>query len=113
MAMIRNASKRIVTVALRKTAHAPLFTASFPARLPMKPGTPISGLDIFKEKEPPVALERSEYPEWISSLAQNDVTLAQLRRMPEEEASDREKKRYLKLTRRLLIKKNNEEMAKE
>lgn len=112
MTMISNVSKRIVSLALGKTAHAPLFTASFPAQLPMKPGTPIPGLDIFKEKEAPVALERSEYPEWVSSLTQREISLAQLRRMSEEVASDQEKKRYLKLTRRMLIKKNNEEMAK-
>ena len=76
-----------------------------------KPGTPIPGLDIYKEREPPVALERSEYPDWLGSLANPLPSLALLRRMPEEEATDRDKLRYLKLTRRMKIKKNNQEMA--
>jgi Mitochondrial ribosomal protein L37 len=78
---------------------------------PLKPGTPIPGLDIYKEKEPPVALERHEYPDWLDSLAKPLPSLAVLRRMPEEEATDREKMRYLKLTRRVQIKKNNEALA--
>jgi Mitochondrial ribosomal protein L37 len=77
----------------------------------MKPGTPINGLDIFKDKDPPVALERSEYPAWVSDLPKPLASLAKLRRMPEEEASDKDKKRYLKLIRKIQIKKNNEEAA--
>lgn len=77
----------------------------------MKPGTPIPGVDIYKEKDPVVVLERSEYPEWIGNLAKPMLTLGELRRMPESEATDKEKMRYLKLTRRLQIKKNNAEMA--
>lgn len=77
----------------------------------MKPGTPIPGLDIYKDRDPPVALERSEYPAWIDNLAKKDKSLAELRRMPEEEATDKDKMRYLKLTRRMKIKKNNEEAS--
>jgi Mitochondrial ribosomal protein L37 len=73
-----------------------------------KPGTPIKGLDIFKEKDPPVYLERHEYPEWIYQLAQPLASLAKLRRLDEGEATDFDKKRYLKLTRRMKIKATNE-----
>jgi Mitochondrial ribosomal protein L37 len=75
---------------------------------PMKPGAVIPGLDIFAEKEAPVALARSEYPEWIDKLSQPQISLARLRKMTEEEATDSDKKRYLKLTRRMKIKANNE-----
>jgi len=78
----------------------------------MKPGTPIPGLNFLKDRDPPVALDRSEYPEWVNSLTKRDVTLAQLRKMPEEEATDREKMRYLKLTRRIEIKRKNEASRK-
>jgi len=87
------------------------FRPSAATQFPMKPGTPIPGLDIFKEKDPPVALERSEYPEWIDSLSKPLPSLAKLRKMPEEEATDKDKMRYLKLLRKLKIKKNNEERA--
>lgn len=91
------------------------FVSSFKptpcCHLALKPGTPIPGLDIYKEKEPPLALARSEYPDWLESLAKPLPTLSKLRRMPEEEATDREIMRYLKLTRRMKIKRNNEEMT--
>ena len=75
----------------------------------MKPGTPIPGLNIRKDQDPPVALKREEYPEWVDTLAEPQISLAKLRRMPEEEATDREKMRYLKLTRRQKIRQQNEE----
>ena len=75
----------------------------------MKPGTPIPGLNFLKEKDPPVALERSEYPDWVNDLAKPRVTLAKLRRMPLEESTDADQMRYLKLSRRAKIKKNNVE----
>ena len=75
----------------------------------MKPGTPIAGLDLFKDKDPPVVLERSEYPEWVNDLCRDLPHLAELRRMPEEEATDRDIMRYLKLTRKIKIKENNAE----
>ena len=75
----------------------------------MKPGTPIPGLDFRKDRDPPVALKRSEYPEWVSDLAKKDLSLAKLRRMPVEEATDKQKMRYIKLTRRMKIKERNEE----
>lgn len=73
----------------------------------MKPGTPIPGLNFQKGKEAPAALERSEYPEWVNDLEKPMITLAKLRRMDEKDATDKEKMRYLKLTRRAVIKENN------
>ena len=77
----------------------------------MKPGTPIPGLDIYKDKDPVVALVRSEYPDWVNELATPMLTLSELRRLPESEATEKDKMRYLKLTRRIQIKKNNAESA--
>ena len=74
----------------------------------MKPGTPIPGLNFLKGVDPVVALPREEYPEWVNSLVQPKITLAKLRRMPIEEASDDDKMRYLKLKRRFKMKDNNE-----
>lgn len=54
-----------------------------------------------------MALKRDEYPDWVNDLAKPKITLAKLRRMPEEEATDRDKMRYLKLTRRFKMKDNN------
>ena len=86
-----------------------MSTHTRPLSMPMKAGTPIPGLDVFKDKDPPVALERSEYPEWVNDLADPMISLARLRKMPETEATDKEKQRYLKLVRRLKIKEKNEE----
>mmetsp|Transcript_4877 Transcript_4877/g.8455 ORF Transcript_4877/g.8455 Transcript_4877/m.8455 type:complete len:113 (-) Transcript_4877:207-545(-) len=80
---------------------------SSPALQAMKLGTPIPGLDFMKNEDPPVALERSEYPDWVNDLDKPMITLAKLRRMREEDATDKEKMRYLKLTRRIQIKNNN------
>jgi Mitochondrial ribosomal protein L37 len=88
-----------------------VYIGASPLSLPMKPGTPIPGVDIYKEKDPVVVLERLEYPEWVGNLAKPLPTLAELRRMPESEATDNDMMRYLKLTRRLQIKKNSAEMA--
>lgn len=84
------------------------YSSATPAALPMKPGTPIPGLKIYKEKDAPVALERSEYPAWVDTLTQPLPSLAQLRRMNLDEASDRDKRRFLKLTRRQKIRERNE-----
>jgi len=73
----------------------------------MKPGTVIPGLDFFKNEEAPVAKDRSEYPDWVSDLAKPMTSLAALRKMPNQEASDEDMMRYLKLTRRIQIKENN------
>jgi len=88
----------------------------------IKPGTPIPGLesiypkntkDPSKDKKTPVYLKREEYPSWVSQLMVPLPTLAELRRMPIEEASDKDMKRYLKLVRRAKIKANNEERRKK
>lgn len=73
----------------------------------MKPGTPIAGLDFLKNQEPVVAKERSEYPEWINNLTTPLSSLAKLKKMDIEEASKSEQYRYLKLTRRNMIKDAN------
>jgi hypothetical protein len=75
----------------------------------MKPGTPIPGLDFRKDVDTPVALERHEYPDWVQTLTQPLISLAKLRRMPEEDATDNDKRRYLKLTRRALLRRRSEE----
>jgi predicted secreted protein len=77
----------------------------------MKPGTLIPGLDIYKDKDPVVVQERPEYPDWVSKLATPLPTLSELRRLPDSEATDKDRMRYLKLTRRIQIKKNSAEMA--
>jgi len=79
----------------------------------MKPGTPIPGLNIYKKQDPPVARPRSEYPAWVDTLAEPLPSLAKLRRIPDEEASDKDKMRFLKLTRRQLIQQQNEERAEK
>lgn len=81
--------------------------------LPMKPGTTIDALKIYKNRDAPVVLERSEYPDWINNLDKPLISLAKLRRLPEEEATDKEKKRYLKLIRKMKIKQNNQEAKKK
>ena len=73
----------------------------------MAPGTVIEGLDFLKNAEPTVSKERTEYPEWVSNLAKPDTTLAKLRKMHIDDATDKDMMRYLKLTRRLTIKANN------
>ena len=78
----------------------------------MKPGLTIQGLGIYKGQDPPVVLKRDEYPEWVNDLNEPLPTLAALRRMPNEEAKDKDIMRFLKLQRRLAIRKRNEEGAK-
>ena len=86
--------------------------ATQPTLLPIKAGTPIQGLDFVKGKDPVVALERSDYPEFVDKLATPPPSLAKLRRMPDEEADDKLQKRFLKLKRRAVIKANNRSLAK-
>lgn len=85
-----------------------MYSNSAPQCLAMKAGTTIKELAIFKEKEAPVVLERSEYPDWIASLCEPLPSLANLRRIPDEEATDTEERRFLKLTRRAAIKLKNQ-----
>ena len=92
----------------------PHYYSSTPIPCALKPGTPIPGLSTIlpPSKYPsndttPVAKPRSEYPSWVSDLAKSPPTLAKLRNMKMEEASDQDMRRYLKLMRRNLIKENN------
>jgi hydrogenase maturation factor HypF (carbamoyltransferase family) len=73
----------------------------------MKPGTPIAGLDFMKNEDPVVSKERSEYPEWVNNLATPMPSLAKLKKMSVEETDESEQYRFLKLTRRNLIKDAN------
>lgn len=98
-------SSRIRGLAVRSFGSTPV------QELAMKPGTSIQGLAIFKGQEPPVVKERAEYPGWVDTLADPMLSLAKLRRMPNEEAQDRDILRFLKLKRRLTIKQKNEESS--
>jgi hypothetical protein len=83
-----------------------------PSCFVMKPGAPLRGLDIYKDAEsPPVALDRSQYPSWISELSKPLISLATLRRLPLEKSTEKEQTRYLKLTRKGEIKDKNASTA--
>ena len=75
---------------------------------PMKPGTVLEPLGVFKGEDPPVVKERSEYPTWVGELTKPLPGLAKLRKMPNEEAEEKDIARYLKLTRRKQIRAQNE-----
>ena len=77
----------------------------------MKPGTAISCLDIKKNADPVVVRDRGEYDEFINDLCEPLTSLAQLQKMPIEDATIKDMKRYLKLTRRLEIKEKNADTA--
>lgn len=77
----------------------------------MKAGTTLDGLAIFKGQDAPVVKEREEYPEWVGRLAEPLPSLARLRRIPNEEADDKDIVRFLKLNRRTRIRQLNEEAA--
>ena len=66
-------------------------------------------LSTTTQEEPPTVLPRSEYPDWVNSLATPNLSLAQLRKIPNDEAKEKEIMRYLKLTRRQRIRQNNED----
>ena len=100
-------------------ASSSAFSATSHRGMAMKPGSPIPGLDKIypapKDGGPsraPVALSRNEYPPWVSELTRPLPTLAKLRGMKVEDASDKDMKRYLKLVRKARIKSNNESRAK-
>ncbi len=65
-------------------------------------------LSFVQGQDPVVALERKEYPPWVNTLAEPMISLARLRRLPFEEATNRNMMRYLKLKRRARIKDRNE-----
>jgi hypothetical protein len=77
----------------------------------MKAGTVLKGLGVFKGHDPPVVKEREEYPAWVDGLAEPLPTLALLRKIPNEEAGEKEIMRFLKLNRRHAIRLQNEESA--
>ncbi|VEU43218.1 unnamed protein product [Pseudo-nitzschia multistriata] len=79
--------------------------------LPMKAGTELESLSIFKGQPAPVVAERAEYPSWVAELPTPQPSLAALRKIPNEEADLDQIKRYLKLTRRQAVRQRNEESA--
>lgn len=88
-----------------------LFGSTQAPRFPMKAGTELKDLSIFKGKDAPVTLERSEYPDWVNELVKPQPSLAALRKIPNKEADLDQIKRYLKLTRRQAVRQRNEESA--
>ena len=98
-----------------------LVMATRPCGMAMKPGTPIPGLDVFKDKDPIVALERSQYPDWVNTLAKPLKSLSQLQKIEKdllvkhnddtekvyEEMDDEDMSRYAKLVNRKKIKDMN------
>jgi len=88
-----------------------LFGRTSSSALPMKAGTELKALAIFKGKDTPFTMERSKYPNWVNTLSQPLPSLATLRKIPNEEAELDQIKRYLKLTRRQAVRQRNEESA--
>ena len=94
------------------------FSAT-PAPAAMEPGIPVAGLEgVYPPNKDgssraPIVKPRGEYPEWVSGLVHPLPSLAKLRNMEFEEATDKERRRYLKLVRRAQIKENNAARAKK
>lgn len=99
-------SKGLQCQQTRRSLHG-----SAPLLLPMKPGTVLKSIGVLKDKDPPVVLERGEYPDWVGSLATPPPSLAALRRIPNEEAEDKDIMRFLKLSRRKKVRESNEQSA--
>mmetsp|Transcript_29477 Transcript_29477/g.62570 ORF Transcript_29477/g.62570 Transcript_29477/m.62570 type:complete len:123 (-) Transcript_29477:285-653(-) len=104
---------------LHNTQTQQCYYSTTPTLSALKIGSPIPGLENIypKAKDPsqskaPIVKPRSEYPSWVSELTKPPPSLAKLRNMNVEEASDKDMKRYLKLVRRAKIKQNNEDRAK-
>mmetsp|Transcript_8668 Transcript_8668/g.21151 ORF Transcript_8668/g.21151 Transcript_8668/m.21151 type:complete len:119 (-) Transcript_8668:249-605(-) len=95
----------------RSPRRCRFFGSSAPANLPMKAGTPLTDLAVFKGMDAPVTKERSEYPDWVGELTKDKPGLAALRKIPNEEAELHQIQRYLKLTRRQALRQRNEESA--
>mmetsp|Transcript_34191 Transcript_34191/g.39615 ORF Transcript_34191/g.39615 Transcript_34191/m.39615 type:complete len:122 (-) Transcript_34191:385-750(-) len=105
---------RILASSATKSAAKKHFTCgvirkSSPITFPMKSGTPLRGLDVMVGQDPPTSKAREEYPPWINDLVEPLTSLAALRQMKFEDATDNDKMRYLKLTRRKQIKEQNED----
>ena len=97
-----------------------LYFSTTPTPSALEPGTAIPGLsNIYPPaKDPskskvPIVLKRDEYPTWVAELAKPLPSLAKLRQMNVDDASDKDMRRYLKLVRKAKIKRNNEERAKK
>ena len=99
-------SKRIVTKFTSRWYGNTIFST-----LPMKAGTKLDTLAVFKGQDPPVVKEREEYPDWVGRLAEPLPSLAKLRKMPNEEADDKDILRFLKLNRRIRIREQNDESS--
>eukprot|EP00526_Cylindrotheca_closterium_P022062 CAMPEP_0113643668 /NCGR_PEP_ID=MMETSP0017_2-20120614/22971_1 /TAXON_ID=2856 /ORGANISM="Cylindrotheca closterium" /LENGTH=117 /DNA_ID=CAMNT_0000555215 /DNA_START=46 /DNA_END=402 /DNA_ORIENTATION=- /assembly_acc=CAM_ASM_000147 len=115
-----SSASRISQSLLRRTANRSTlatragrrhYTGTSLASMPMKAGTKMENLAIFKGQDPPVVKEREEYPEWVGKLAEPLPSLAKLRKIPNEEADEKEILRFLKLNRRIGIRDNNEESS--
>jgi large subunit ribosomal protein L54 len=52
-------------VPAKKKAPAAVAQSSVPA------GTPLRGLNFFKDKSDPVAMEDSEYPDWLWTIVKD------------------------------------------
>jgi hypothetical protein len=102
--------RKIVAFAA-KSIRRPFVTATTPRGFPMKAGTPLKELAVFKGKDAPVTMERSEYPDWVNDLTEPQASLAALRKIPNEEAELHQIKRYLKLIRRQAVRQRNEESS--
>jgi hypothetical protein len=109
--LLRSARRHVVASVTRPVTIQTAFYCSptVPCQLAMKVGTVLPGLDFIKDTDEVLTKARSEYPDWVDSLAKPMLSLAKLRRMTEEEATDREKERYLKLSRRQEMKNKNAE----
>ena len=75
--------------------------------MPLKPGTPIRGLDVFKDRDPPVAMERHEYPEWVATIGEPLASMSELEHKDESKVTEDEVRRYFKLKNRRDIRQAN------
>ena len=57
-------------------------------------------------------MKDSEYPEWLWTLGEKPLTLAQLRKIGYEKMTDEQKKRFFKVQNRAVVKDFNVEHAK-
>ena len=87
------------------------FGSTSVTMMPMKPGTVLKSLSVFKGQDPPVTLSRADYPAWVGDLAKPMPSLATLRRVSNEEAQDADVVRFLKLNRRKRIQQRNEQAS--
>ena len=101
--MIRQLSARICQNSSRRSS---IHSTSID-QMAMPAGTKLPGFEFLKGGEPVAAKSREEYPDWINDLSKPMKSLAELKKMKFEDATDKERMRYLVLTRRQLIKENN------